>query len=85
MNANTVIQVLVLLCVCVCVCVDMCVCVGFVCVRLCVNRTFFGCVFQFSKSKGVLLVYLFLRTRVEKVMKEYGTEREKKGFTAVVG
>jgi hypothetical protein len=53
--------------------------------RLCVNRTFFGCVFQYSKSKGALLVYLFLRTRVEKVMKEYGTEREKKGFTVVVG
>jgi hypothetical protein len=40
-----------------------------------VQRNFFGFFFRFSKAKGTLLVFLFLRTRDQKLMKEYGVER----------
>jgi hypothetical protein len=36
--------------------------------------------FGFSKAKVALLVFLFLRTRVQKLMKECSEERERKAF-----
>jgi hypothetical protein len=54
-------------------------------VRVWYNGTFFGYFFRFSKAKGTLLVFLFLRTRAQKLMKEYGVDRERKGFMTTVG